>query len=105
MLFNDFLLELAHGDSDDRTTGEVQEDMHECMLDLLRAGAAIDFFHNAEGSGDPVARSLEDAIMVLMRSGYAGEDAEDAPRLSHICPPGVEPGQRFLIEDSDGEVY
>ena len=105
LLFNDFLLELAHGDSDDRTTGEVQEDMHECMLDLLRAGAAIDFFHNAEGSGDPVARSLEDAIMVLMRSGYAGEDAEDAPRLSHICPPGVEPGQRFLIEDSDGEVY
>ncbi|CAH0363767.1 unnamed protein product [Pelagomonas calceolata] len=105
MLFNDFLLELAHGDSDDRTTGEVQEDMYACMLELLRAGAAIDFFHLAEGAGDPTARGLEDAIMELMRSEYAGEDAEDAPRLSHICPPGVEPGQRFLIEDSDGEVY
>ena len=105
MLFNDFLLELAHGDSDDRTTGEVQDDMYACMLDLLRAGAAIDFFHNAEGSGDPTARGLEDAIMALMQSEYAGEDAEDAPRLSHICPPGLGPGQRFLIEDSDGEVY
>ena len=97
MLFNDLSLQLAHEDDDDRTTGEVQDDMYACMLDLLRAGAAIDFSHTARG--------LEDAIMELMRSEYAGEDAEDAPRLSHICPPGVEPGQRFLIEDSDGEVY
>ncbi len=48
---------------------------------------------------------LEDAIMVLMRSGYAGEVADDAPLLKHICPPGVEPGQLFLVEDNDGEVY
>ena len=104
LLFNDFLLELAYDDGDDRTTGEVLDDMYACMLDLLGAGAAIDFFHAPYGSG-PITRGLEAAIMELMRSEYAGEDAEDAPRLSHICPPGVEPGQRFLIEDSDGEVY
>ena len=68
LLFNDFLLELAYDDGDDRTTGEVLDDMYACMLDLLGAGAAIDFFHTAEGSGDPIARGLEDAIMVLMRS-------------------------------------
>ena len=105
LLFNDFLLELAYDDGDDRTTGEVLDDMYACMLDLLGAGAAIDFFHTAEGSGDPIARGLEDAIMVLMRSGYAGEVADDAPLLKHICPPGVKPGQRFLVEDNDGEVY
>ena len=105
LLFNDFLLELAYDDGDDRTTGEVLDDMYACMLDLLGAGAAIDFFHTAEGSGDPIARGLEDAIMVLMRSGYAGEVADDAPLLKHICPPGVEPGQLFLVEDNDGEVY
>jgi len=79
--------------------------MYACMLDLLGAGAAIDFFHTAEGSGDPIARCLEDAIMVLMRSEYAGEVADDAPLLKHICPPGVAPGQLFLVEDNDGEVY
>ena len=80
--------------------------MYACMLDLLRAGAAIDFFHTVEeGSSIPPARGLEDAIMVLMRSGYAGEVADDAPLLKHICPPGVEPGQLFLVEDNDGEVY
>ena len=105
LLFNDFLLELAYDDGDDRTTGEVLDDMYACMLDLLRAGAAIDFFHTAEGSGDPIARCLEDAIMVLMRSEYAGEVADDAPLFKHICPPGVAPGQMFLVEDNDGEVY
>ena len=106
LLFNDFLLELAYDDGDDRTTGEVLDDMYACMLDLLRAGAAIDFFHTVEeGSSIPPARGLEDAIMVLMRSGYAGEVADDAPLLKHICPPGVEPGQLFLVEDNDGEVY
>ena len=105
LLFNDLALELADDDGDDRTTGEVLDDMYACMLDLLGAGAAIDFFHTAEGSGDPIARGLEDAIMVLMRSGYAGEVADDAPLLKHICPPGVEPGQLFLVEDNDGEVY
>ena len=97
MLFNDLSLQLAHEDDDDRTTGEVQDDMYACMLDLLRAGAAIDFSHTARG--------LEDAIMELMQSEYAGEDADDAPLLKHICPPGVEPDQRFLVEDNDGEVY
>ena len=106
LLFNDFLLELAYDDGDDRTTGEVLDDMYACMLDLLRAGAAIDFFHTVEeGSSIPPARGLEDAIMVLMRSGYAGEVADDAPLLKHMCPPGVEPGQLFLVEDNDGEVY
>ena len=106
LLFNDFLLELAYDDGDDRTTGEVLDDMYACMLDLLRAGAAIDFFHTVEeGSSIPPARGLEDAIMVLMRSGYAGEVADDAPLLKHICPPGVKPGQLFLVEDNDGEVY
>ena len=105
LLFNDFLLELAYDDGDDRTTGEVLDDMYACMLDLLGAGAAIDFFHAPYGSGNPKTRGLEDAIMVLMRSGYAGEVADDAPLLKHICPPGVEPGQLFLVEDNDGEVY
>ena len=106
LLFNDFLLELAYDDGDDRTTGEVLDDMYACMLDLLRAGAAIDFFHTVEeGSSIPPARGLEDAIMVLMRSGYAGEVADDASLLKHICPPGVKPGQLFLVEDNDGEVY
>ena len=105
LLFNDFLLELAYDDGDDRTTGEVLDDMYACMLDLLGAGAAIDFFHTAEGSGDPIARGLEDAIVELMRSEYAGEVADDAPLLKHICPPGVEPGQLFLVEDNDGAVY
>jgi hypothetical protein len=105
LLFNDLALELADDDGDDRTTGEVLDDMYACMLDLLGAGAAIDFFHAPYGSGNPKTRGLEDAIMVLMRSEYAGEDADDAPLLKHICPPGVEPGQRFLVEDNDGEVY
>ena len=104
LLFNDFLLELAYDDGDDRTTGEVLDDMYACMLDLLGAGAAIDFFHAPYGSG-PITRGLEAAIMELMRSEYAGEDADDAPLLKHICPPGVKPGQRFLVEDNDGEVY
>ena len=104
LLFNDFLLELAYDDGDDRTTGEVLDDMYACMLDLLGAGAAIDFFHAPYGSG-PITRGLEAAIMELMRSEYAGEVADDAPLLKHICPPGVKPGQRFLVEDNDGEVY
>ena len=33
LLFNDFLLELAYDDGDDRTTGEVLDDMYACMLD------------------------------------------------------------------------
>ena len=104
LLFNDLALELADDDGDDRTTGEVLDDMYACMLDLLGAGAAIDFFHAPYGSG-PITRGLEAAIMELMRSEYAGEDADDAPLLKHICPPGVKPGQRFLVEDNDGEVY
>ena len=71
-----FSLQLADNKSGDRTTGEVLEDMYACMLDLLRAGAAIDFFHVAEGCGDPM-RGLEDVILeVMLTTGDAGEVAD-----------------------------
>ena len=71
MLFNDFLLELARVDSDDRTTGEVQDDMYACMLDLLRAGAAL----------GPLARGR------LERVGSAAREA--GQRAAERCPPSA----------------
>ncbi len=64
------ILQLADNKRGDRDIGEVLQDMCTCMVELLRAGAAIDFFHVAEGCGDPM-RGLEDVILEVMYSPRA----------------------------------
>ena len=107
-LFNG-ILQLADNERGDRDTGEVLQDMCTCMGILLRAGAAIDFFHVAEGCGDPT-RGLEDVILEVMYSPWA--DVENLPQRTFICPPDDlcreyddTGGKRFLCKEWDGRYY
>ena len=102
-------LQLADNKRGDRDTGEVLQDMCTCMVQLLQAGAAIDFFHVAEGCGDPM-RGLEDVILEVMYSPRAR--VENLPQRTFTCPPddvcrenGYVWGKRFLYKERDGRYY
>ncbi len=103
------ILQLADNERGDRDTFEVLQDMCTCMVELLQAGAAIDFFHVAEGCGDPM-RGLEDVILEVMYSPWA--DVENAPQCTFTCPPDDlcreyddTGGKRFLYKEWDGQYY
>ncbi len=103
------ILQLADNKRGDRDIGEVLQDMCTCMVELLRAGAAIDFFHVAEGCGDPM-RGLEDVILEVMYSPRAR--VENLPQRTFTCPPDdvcreydYMWGKRFLYKEWDGRYY
>ena len=79
------ILQLADNERGDRDTGEVLQDMCTCMVQLLQAGAAIDFFHVAEGCGDPM-RGLEDVILEVMYSPWACTHHGRTWKMRHSAP-------------------